>query len=143
VQKINGDLHLPTPTVHLIDNSVVGFSMADGRIEHHNLAFHLDRVMIETHGSVGVDQSLDMVADVTLSGKLLADGLLAEAMNSKPLSLHFRGTLAKPELDGSALRAANKEIIHNAAEGLLERVKRDGGLLDRLLKPKGDSQPKQ
>ena len=48
--------------------------MADGRAAHRDLAFHLGEVVVATHGSVGLDQSLDMLADISLPGKLLGPG---------------------------------------------------------------------
>ncbi len=114
-------LQLQAPAIHLIDNSVVPFSMADGRVEHRNLVFRLNNTTVETSGSVGLDQSLDMVAAISLSGRLLGNGPLAEAIREHPIRLPLRGTLSHPLIVPAALRSSNPRL-RGAFDRLLNRL---------------------
>ena len=81
--------------------------MADGRVEHRDLVFRLKNTTVETSGSVGLDQSLDMMVAISLSGSLLGNGPLAEAIRQHPIRLPLRGTLSHPRIEPAALRSAN------------------------------------
>ena len=83
-EKISGLLQTRPLGAGLVDNSVVTFSMADGRAAHRDLAFHLGDVVVATHGSVGLDQSLDMRADISLPGKLLGAGPWPNCSRASP-----------------------------------------------------------
>ena len=100
-------LQLQAPAIRLIHNSVAPFLMAHGRVEHRDLVFRLKNTTVETSGSVGLDQSLDMMVAISLSGSLLGNGPLAEAIRQHPIRLPLRGTLSHPRIEPAALRSAN------------------------------------
>ncbi len=103
----------------LAQDATVPFSMADGRIHHRDLQFTLCNLTLRTHGSVGVDQTLDLVAEVEFPHDAISGLPLFDAM--KKLSIPVRGTLDRPELDRTALRESNKDLLRNALDGLLRR----------------------
>ena len=135
VRQISSVLQLRPLEAGLVDDSVVAFSMADGRVEHHGLKFHLGDVVVATHGSVALDQSLDMVADISLAGMPLGAGPQAQLLKSRPVSLPLRGTLSRPRIDAAALAISNRALL----EGAVDNVLKEGGLLDRLLRPRRQS----
>ncbi len=139
-QALAGLLQLRPATVRLVDNSAVRFSMADGRVEHHNLVFQINDAKVQTDGSVGLDQSLDLVATISLSGKLLGNGPLAEAIRKHPIRLPLRGTLSRPRIEPLGSRSPD-QALPDVLDRLLDRATGEGGLLDRLLKrPKDEKQ---
>ncbi len=78
--------------VVLVADSEIEFSLADRRVYHAGLKFGLPAIdpdlVFETSGSVGFDQTLDLVLSVPISSRLLqrASGLLA-ALNPEAASL--------------------------------------------------------
>ena len=90
---------------------------------------------IETSGSVGFDESLAMMAEISLSDRLRGSGPLAELL-SQPLQVPISGTLKKPKVDMPELRGLNREALRDTARGLLRNELKRG--LDRLLKPKDE-----
>jgi len=77
--------------------------MEDGRVHHSEFTFQLERLTIRTSGSVGVDGTLSMVAEMPMPAHLLGDRPLAAALARQTLKIPIKGTLAKPEVDGQAL----------------------------------------
>ena len=91
---------------------------------------------------MALDQALDMVADISLSGMPLGAGAQAQLLKSRPVSLPLRGTLSRPRIDAAALAISNRALL----EGAVDNALKEGGLLDRLLRPRrqpGDETPQQ
>lgn len=118
----------------LARDSQVVFRLVDGRVYHEGLRLQLPRLTIETHGSVGLDESLAMVAEITLAENLLGDGPLARALKSRPIQLPISGTLRKPKVDLAQVRGLGRQRIRETARELIGNELERG--LDRLLKPK-------
>ncbi len=95
-----GDMKMPE-SVRLADESVVRFKVSDGRVEHENLQFGLPEVspdlVITTTGTVGFDQSLDLVATLPPFGDWMGDGVFGQAMRAGRLELAVAGTLEQPQ----------------------------------------------
>lgn len=105
VSKLAEALHVP-PDVAMARESIVSFQMTGGRIEHRDLAFDLPGVHVRTSGSVGLDRTLDLVAEVELRlpDKLLAESPLAKSLAEKSLKIPIGGTLSKPQLEAGFVR---------------------------------------
>jgi len=124
------------PSLRLAEGSVVQFALAEGRIHHRDLQFGLGEMTVRTHGSVGLDQSLELVAEIPIPTGLLPRRPLAEALKGRTLKLPITGTLSRPEIDPAALGASNLQTLLGTLGELLKNRPRDGeALLDRLLDP--------
>jgi hypothetical protein len=124
----------PLGRLSIARDSQVEFRMADGRVYHQGLKLELPQMTVETSGSVGFDESLDMTAEIRLPERWLGQGPLAEMLKSQPLKLPIGGTLKKPKVDMPELRSLNREVLRDTAKDLLRSgVRRE---LNRLLKPK-------
>jgi len=53
-------------TFELARDSVVRFEMRDGRVYHEGFELGIGNLRLRTHGSVGLDQTIDMVAEIEL-----------------------------------------------------------------------------
>ncbi len=124
----------PLGRLSIAHDSQVEFRMADGRVYHQGLRFGLPQMTVETSGSVGFDESLDMTAEIHAADRWLGKGRLAEILKSQPLKLAIGGTLKKPKVELAELRSLNREALQDTARDLLRSGVRRG--LNRLLKPK-------
>jgi hypothetical protein len=125
--------------VEIADHAEVKFQMRAGRVYHEGLAFGLPGYRIRTSGSVGFDESLDLVADVPVP---LLKGLpvsrkVQRALTDQTVKIRVRGTLKKPELDVQQFGQSVATLI----QGTLGRLGKDLSGNDRRRKdtrPSGD-----
>jgi hypothetical protein len=91
--------NIASGSVEIANNDNVDFQMHDGRVYHENLAFTLAGVQVLSHGSVGLDESLDWTVDIqvhALEGVNSTDHPILGALGRERPKLHFTGTLSKP-----------------------------------------------
>jgi hypothetical protein len=117
-------------TMTLANESTVPVQVANGRVHHQNFTFKISGTTLHTSGSVGFDQTLDLVVDVPLPKDLPAlknNPLLIKAVAGKVVKVPVKGTLSKPMIDPKAFEQA---VIALAREGAKD-VGKD--LLDKEL----------
>ncbi len=124
-------------TAALRRESVVTFRMKDGRVYHDNLELVFPDLAIRTHGSVGLDQTLNVIAEVTISPKWLGNNQLTEllisSLRNRTIRIPIGGTLSKPKLDQRVLAEFSRQAVENAARNVLQDELQKG--LDRLFAP--------
>jgi hypothetical protein len=113
-------LGLSTPLVRL-DRQNVKFQLVQRRIHHSPVEFDVRNVVIRTHGSVGLDQTLDIVAEISFSEDLLSRAKFLSQFREKPLALPIRGTLRQPKVDPEAIGRFAAQFGQNAVEGIINR----------------------
>lgn len=139
--------------VRLADESLVSFELVDGRVHHRNLRFGLPRFWVETYGSVGLDQSLDLVAEIPLAGLTAEDAPIREALGQQTLRVPIVGTLSEPKIDASKLGESGLEMLTGtlrelfgdedrgeeglSGEELLELLQQRGFFQDGRVLPEG------
>ncbi len=114
--------------------SVIPFRMVDGRIYHRDLELVFPDVTIRTYGSVGLDRSLAMMAEMPIPPKWRArNRLLDSAFRDQTLRVPIGGTLDHPRIDRRALGQLGGQFLEDAARGIIEDQLNQG--LDRLFGP--------
>ncbi|MDZ7620145.1 MAG: hypothetical protein U1E05_24350, partial [Patescibacteria group bacterium] len=114
--------------------SVVPFRVADGRVHHRDLELIFPDITIRTEGSVGLDQSLAIVASLPVPPKWLTNNTLRAAFEGQEIRIPVAGTLSSPKLNRAELDAWNRRLLENAAQNVI-RNQVDRGL-DRLFGPR-------
>ncbi len=89
----------PAAVLIALDHENIDFRLVGGRVYHRNLKFQIGGLQITTQGSVGLDDSLEMLAEVGISDALLANRPLLSSLLGRPLQIPLTGTLGKPQLD--------------------------------------------
>jgi translocation and assembly module TamB len=118
----------------LTRESVVPFQMANGRIYHEGLELAFPDLTIRTHGSVGLDHTLMIMAEMPVPPKWTAgDARLASALQGQKIAVPVNGTLEKPQLDRRTLDQLTRQFAQKAAANVI----RDE-LSRQLEKPKED-----
>jgi translocation and assembly module TamB len=115
----------------LRQESAIAFHMENGRVYHEGLEIQFPDLAIRTHGWVGLDETLDIVADMPVPPKWLAGNtLVSQTMRNQTIRLPLRGTLKKPKLDAGEVARLSGQFIRKAAGNVIESG------LNQLLRPK-------
>jgi hypothetical protein len=104
-------------TMTLANEERVPVQVQNGRVYHQNFSVKVSGTTFRTSGSVGFDNTLDLVVDVPLPNDLPLlknNPLLSKAVAGKVVKVPVKGTLAKPALDPKAFEQA---VIALAREG--------------------------
>lgn len=106
-------------TMTLANEQAVPVRVERGRVYHENLNIKVGGYNIKTTGSVGFDNTLDLVADVPIPGGLPGfknAPALAKAMTGKRVTVPIKGTLAAPALDQKQFQAAVAKLAQSVAK---------------------------
>jgi translocation and assembly module TamB len=114
-----------------VDSSQVEFRLVNGRVYHRGLKFTAGTMPVTTHGSVGLDESLAIVAEVPIKATLFGQDLSLGALEGRTIQIPIGGSLGKPKLDRGAFEQIAGSLLQNAASGaLLDGINKR---LERLL----------
>lgn len=106
--------------VEIAKDDAVTFSMHDGRVYHENLAFSLAGIQAISHGSVGLDESLDWFVEVQIPALEAVDAAahpFLKALGQQRPTLHFTGTLEKYEWNVEGMPPANFRTLLDLLRG--------------------------
>ncbi|MGD9128284.1 MAG: hypothetical protein PVH19_12980, partial [Planctomycetia bacterium] len=119
--------------------SVVPFKMVNGKIYHENLELVFPEITIKTKGYVGLDQSMNLVAEMPVPQKWInqTGGSIKPALRGQKVVLRIGGTLSKPQLNQRAMQQEMQRFIGNAAANVIEKEGRKfiDEQLNRLFQP--------
>lgn len=122
------------PLVKVTENSVP-FQLKDRRVYHEGLEIQVGEVTVRTRGSVGLDQSLALVAEVPIRSDWLQKVPRLAGMQNQTIRIPIAGTLNQPQIDRNAWSNLASQFLQGAVQELLRGEVERG--LDRLLKPRG------
>lgn len=107
-------------TLTLAKDNIVPFRLLNGRVYHTGLELHFPELTIRTSGSVGLDGSLSLTAEMPVPPKWLGSSKLAKtALGNQTIRLPIGGTLSHPKIDEKALRDASVKFVRDAAGNAL------------------------
>ena len=101
-----------------------------GRVYHQGLEMELPGMTVKTFGSVGFDDSLKMIAEVTVLPKLLASVPVANTPRQIPIG----GTLNQPTIDKAEIARFMQGVLQQATQGVIQGQL--GQQLDSFLSPR-------
>jgi translocation and assembly module TamB len=121
VQELSVLLKGPA-TLTLAKDNIVPFRMVNGRVYHTGLELHFPELTMRLSGSVGLDGSLTLTAEMPVPPKWLGSNKFAKAaLANQMIRLPIGGTLEHPKIDERALSESVAKFAGNAAENLLGR----------------------
>jgi hypothetical protein len=113
--------------------STVEFRMVNGRVYHKGLELAFPDFTMRTHGSVGLDESLAIMAEMPVPPKWIGNNRLGDALKNQTIQLPIGGTLRAPKIDERALQQTSARFVRDAAAGAVQKeIFRQ---LDRVLGP--------
>lgn len=107
-------------SITLAKEQVVPFRMVNGRVHHENLKLSFPELTITTSGSVGLDGTLDLVAEMPIPPKWLGKTPLTVSLAKQTLRLPINGTLSQPKLNEQALRNLVAQFARDTAKDFLK-----------------------
>jgi hypothetical protein len=114
----------------------VEFWVENARVYHRGAGIVVAKTTVSTSGSIGFDETLDLVAEVPIPEAWLArSGRLGTALRNQTLKIPIAGTLNRPQIDRRELERLRGQFVGQAAGNLLE------GALDRIFQPPAKKQP--
>ena len=105
-----------------VDEQQVPFAFVDGRVYHKDLTVGLGDVVVQSEGSVGLDETIDFRISVPIPDKWTTGKPLFANLKGEVIPLDMKGTLDQPQLDGRALANFGKQIGFKSAGGLLQQL---------------------
>jgi hypothetical protein len=118
--------------------SVVPFRLVEGRVYHRDLELVFPDLTIRTHGSVGLDQTLSIMAEMPVPPKWLGNNPLGASLKNQTIRLPIGGTLSQPQIDRRALAQVSAEFVRGSAGNLLRDTLNKQ--FDRLFNPPGQDE---
>lgn len=101
-----------------LPEQTVQFRQTDRRMTHDRLILRTRDVEIQTRGSVGFDESLNLVAAVPIRPEWISDERLRSVLGGQTLQVPITGTLRQPQVDPSVL----SDLARRAATGRIEQT---------------------
>lgn len=133
---LSKDVWLEMPEQH------VPFKLIEGRVHHEGLTFMVKNVVVKTSGSVGLDESIRLVAEVPVKDEWLGSNKIFAPLKGQSVQIPISGTLTNPQLDPRVFSNLTQQMGGSLLEGVLKDQvgdKLDGALnngLNRLLRGK-------
>lgn len=108
----------------------VPFVVKDERIYHEAMTIQHKDLVFQTKGSVGFDQTLDMIAEIQIADDWIEGKPLLAGLRGRSISIPVRGTVAKPLFDKNVIKHFSQNLVNKATGGLLnDKIKRESDKL--------------
>lgn len=122
-----------TGAAQIARESTIDFQMTNGRIYHRGVALQFPNTTVRTEGSVGLDKSLSLMAEMPIPPKWQAAKVVGTVLRDQTIRLPINGTVDKPKVDGQALAKLTHQFIENATQNVLQdRLNKQ---LNKLIPP--------
>lgn len=117
-------LNRDVPTkIRVADESGVDFKLEDERVYHGRLEFGLPEVsselLVQTEGSVGLDQTLDLTSDIPLPLQRFGDHPILQRLGNQKIRLLIKGPLSEPQI---SVAGAMTKTGENTVQELLKQL---------------------
>ena len=111
----------------------VPFAVQQGRVHHQGMQFQIDDVLVQTTGSVGLDQSMQMVAQIPILDSWVGTSRWTQGLRGQTLQIPIGGTVSKPQVDNRALQQMSQQLVQQAAGAAINQEVQGQvqGLLDK------------
>ena len=120
----------PTTLLRLGEQNV-DFRMVDHRVFHQGMTINAGKVTVRTRGSVGIDQTLSLIADIPVLDEWIGKDPLLSGMRGQTIQVPITGTLSKPRVDPRGIEQLAKQVFRSSTDNLIREGVNRG--LERLF----------
>lgn len=121
-------------TLLTVQDQQVNFRVVEGRVHHQGMQFQIGDVTMQSEGSVGFDETLQLVLRVPIQDRWIEGQQLLVGLRGQSLAIPVTGTLNRPQMDQRAIAGLSQQFLQKAAGAAI------GGELnrafDKLFRPK-------
>ncbi len=96
------------PSIHLVEECSVNYTIQEGVIEHEGLEFHLGPIEVHSSGRVWMDEQIQLKMRVKFPDEPIREGPLAQRLAGKELRIPIQGSLQHPRIDLLGMREENQ-----------------------------------
>jgi len=118
-RKQSGDPNRDQVWIEMTEQQVP-IKLAQGRVYHQGMTFTVATVTVKTSGSVGLDNTLNLVAEIAVKDEWLGNNKTLAGLKGKTIQIPITGTTSRPQVDPNAFAELAKQIGGAAIDGLLE-----------------------
>ena len=108
-----------------MSEQAVPVNVKDGRVYHEGIKISHDDILIRTSGSVGLDQTINMVAEIPIADDWLGGNEYLTGLKGQSISIPISGTVSKPILDRRAIQNFSSQLAKQAASSAINKVVQD------------------
>lgn len=117
-----------------MSEKAIDVTIAEGRVYHKNLEFLIDDVPVRSNGSVGFDETLNIVIEVPIQQKWVGSKPALQSLVGQVIQIPVTGTFAKPQVDNRAVGSFVTQAAQQAVGGVIgEELNK---AFDKILKPR-------
>jgi hypothetical protein len=113
-----------------MSEQTVPIAVKGGRIYHDQLDFAHNDLVVRTRGSVGFDQTLDLIATIPIADDWIAGKPYLSSLKGQSISIPITGTVSQPKLDRRALQQLSSNLVKQGVSGAINQA------IDDKLTPK-------
>jgi hypothetical protein len=106
-------------TVTIARECPVDVRFVNARVYHRGLVLNFPNVIVQTYGSVGLDESLAIMAELTLPEQWTANHPLGASISSQPLRIPIGGSLQHPKIDAREVEKLAGRAVEETAQGVI------------------------
>jgi len=105
-----------------LERQTVPFAVENRRVYHDGLAMHVKDFTIRTKGSVGMDQTLSMVAEIPIADEWIGKEPWLQGLKGQSLQIPISGTVSRPVIDTKAIQQLTMQLVQRTASNQLNNV---------------------
>lgn len=105
-----------------LEQQTVPFAVENRRVYHEGLAMHVKDFTIRTKGSVGLDQTLSMVAEIPIADDWIGNEAWLQGLKGQSLQIPIGGTVSRPVIDTKAIQQLTMQLVQRTAANQLNNV---------------------
>jgi translocation and assembly module TamB len=105
-----------------LDQQQVPFAIANGRVFHENMRITMKDLTLKTSGSVGLDQSLQMVAEIPIADDWIKGEAWMASLKGETIKIPITGSVTNPKLDMQAIKQLSMSLVQRTAAAKLNGV---------------------
>ncbi len=116
-----------------------------GRVNHQGMTFQVGDIQIQTSGSVGLDQTMNLVCQIPIQDQWIGQNQYLASLKGQSIQIPMTGTLTQPKLDSQVVKSLTTQLLQQTAQGAIQTelnglIQKEGGkLLGDLLGPQNNS----
>jgi hypothetical protein len=103
-----------------MNERTIDVQVVDGRVYHRNLEFLIDDVPVRSYGSVGFDQTMELVIQVPIQAKWVGKEPALHRLVGQTIEIPVHGTITRWRIDERAVTNFLAQAAQSAVGGALE-----------------------